>query len=192
MTLRWLAEFAGLAAIYAALVTVCILSLSRLLHMVDNWRAAPLLWVTLFFVFLTQHPFPALQTLDCPVPSATPQLQLFRFWDTVILLREQDRTLIGWLGNRTIAATLMNFLICLLIGLALSRHARKLWIAMGFGGGLTLLMELTQLTGIWGLYPCAYRQFNVDDLLLNFLGVVLGFLLGRWTFFRECRAFPEE
>ena len=179
MTLRWLVEFAGLAIIYAALVTVCILGLCRILHIIDNWRAVPLLWVTLFFVFLTQHPFPALQSLDCPVPSATPQLQLFRFWDTVILLREQDRTLIGWLGNRTIAATLMNFLICLLIGLALSRHSAKPWNAVGFGAVLTLLVELTQLTGIWGLYSCAYRQFNVDDLLLNFLGVVVGFLIGR-------------
>jgi glycopeptide antibiotics resistance protein len=38
---------------------------------------------------------------------------------------------------------------------------------------------VAQLTGIWGLYPCAYRQFNVDDLMLNAIGVVVGFLMAR-------------
>nr|WP_247651311.1 VanZ family protein [Roseovarius autotrophicus] len=157
----------------------------------EIWRAAPLLWVTFFFVFLTQHPFPDLQTLDCPVPSATPQLKLFRFWDTVAVLREQDRTLIGWLGNRTIAATLMNFLICLFIGLALSRHVRRFLIAMLFGATLSLTVELTQLTGIWGLYPCAYRQFNVDDLFMNVLGIIAGFVIGRGILTRKLLPYPE-
>lgn len=191
MTLVWLVEFAGLAAIYAALVSVCILGLSRLLCRTEIWRATPLLWITFFFVFLTQHPFPDLQTLDCPVPSAAPQLQFFRFLDTVAVLREQDRTLISWLGNRTIAATLMNFLICLFIGLALSRHVRRFLIAMLFGTTLPLTVELTQLTGIWGLYPCAYRQFNVDDLFLNVLGIVAGFVIGRGILARKLLPYPE-
>jgi glycopeptide antibiotics resistance protein len=42
-----------------------------------------------------------------------------------------------------------------------------------------LAVELTQLTGIWGLYPCPYRQFDVDDLILNTTGVVIGFALAR-------------
>lgn len=36
------------------------------------------------------------------------------------------------------------------------------------------LIEMTQLTGVWGLYPCAYRVFDVDDLLTNVTGALLG------------------
>lgn len=35
------------------------------------------------------------------------------------------------------------------------------------------MIETTQLTGVWGIYPCAYRVFDVDDLLMNTLGAVL-------------------
>jgi glycopeptide antibiotics resistance protein len=40
--------------------------------------------------------------------------------------------------------------------------------------GLSLAAELSQLTGLWGLYPCSYRKFDVDDLLLNTSGGALG------------------
>lgn len=39
----------------------------------------------------------------------------------------------------------------------------------------SLLIELTQLTGVWGVYGCRYRTFDVDDLIANTLGGVLGF-----------------
>ncbi len=43
--------------------------------------------------------------------------------------------------------------------------------------GCTLAFELTQGTGIFGLYPCPYRHFNIDDLMLNTLGAVVGLLI---------------
>lgn len=42
---------------------------------------------------------------------------------------------------------------------------------------LSLFFELTQLTGLYFIYPRGYRLFDVDDLILNTLGGVLGFLL---------------
>src|SRR5699024_5462085 len=33
---------------------------------------------------------------------------------------------------------------------------------------------LTQVAGVWGLYPCAYRLLDVDDLLANTAGALLG------------------
>ncbi|WP_202638896.1 VanZ family protein [Bailinhaonella thermotolerans] len=36
------------------------------------------------------------------------------------------------------------------------------------------LVETSQLTGLWGLYPCAYRLFDADDLVINTAGAVLG------------------
>jgi hypothetical protein len=40
--------------------------------------------------------------------------------------------------------------------------------------GVSLLIEFTQLTGDWFLYPCAYRLFDVDDLAANTSGALLG------------------
>ncbi|MBD8063601.1 VanZ family protein [Actinomycetaceae bacterium Sa1BUA1] len=52
-------------------------------------------------------------------------------------------------------------------------------VAVAAVGGLatSAVVELTQLTGVWGLYPCAYRVFDVDDLLTNTTGAVLGSVL---------------
>lgn len=54
---------------------------------------------------------------------------------------------------------------------------RGVVVALAVGFGISLVIETTQLTGVWGLYPCAYRVFDVDDLLTNTVGAVLGSLL---------------
>lgn len=177
MTLSWIVEFTGLAMLYAALSTGLVLGTARVLNWVDSWRAAPFLLITLFFLFLSQHPFPIPDQLDCPVPSAEPQVTLFGFWNTFVSLYQDNANTIDWLSNKTVVSTTMNLLLCMAIGAALARHVTRIWIALTIGAGLTLSVELTQLTGIWGLYPCAYRQFNVDDLFLNAVGVVTGFVM---------------
>lgn len=172
-------EFASLALVYgisAAGVVAVVLWLCRYPR---PWAALPFLCCTLTFIFLTQHPFPDPDSLICPVPSATPQLHPLRFLDAFWRLAAQGATPLEYLTNRTLAATAMNFLVCAAIGLTLVRHVKS-WAGIAlFGAALTLSIELTQLTGIWGYYACAYRQFNVDDLLLNILGVLAGAALGR-------------
>jgi hypothetical protein len=51
---------------------------------------------------------------------------------------------------------------------------RGILVALVAGFGLSLLVETTQITGVWGLYPCAYRFFDVGDLMTNTLGAVVG------------------
>ena len=53
---------------------------------------------------------------------------------------------------------------------------RGVVVAAGAGFALSLLIELTQKTGDWHLYSCAYRLFDVDDLIVNTLGAVVGSL----------------
>src|SRR5699024_8376409 len=53
---------------------------------------------------------------------------------------------------------------------------RGIIVATGTGLTASALIELTQLTGLWGLYPCAYRVFDVDDLIINTIGAVPGSL----------------
>lgn len=43
---------------------------------------------------------------------------------------------------------------------------------------LSLFFELTQLSGLYFLYPGSYRIFDVDDLMVNTLGSMIGYLLG--------------
>ena len=54
---------------------------------------------------------------------------------------------------------------------------RGVVVATVLGFAVSLLIEVTQLTGVWGVYPCAYRLFDVDDLLTNTLGAFLGALV---------------
>lgn len=42
---------------------------------------------------------------------------------------------------------------------------------------LSLFFELTQLSGLYGIYPGPYRLFDVDDLMMNTLGGVVGYSL---------------
>lgn len=45
----------------------------------------------------------------------------------------------------------------------------------------SLVVETVQLTGIFGLIPCSYRLADVDDLLTNTVGGVLGALVAPWV-----------
>ncbi len=53
---------------------------------------------------------------------------------------------------------------------------RKFGVSLLISLGVSLFFELTQLSGLYGMYPRAYRLFDVDDLLCNTLGGVLGYL----------------
>jgi len=59
---------------------------------------------------------------------------------------------------------------------------RMLWrrgvlVATLSGLGISLLVEFTQLTGVWGVFPCAYRLFDTADLVTNTLGALIGSVL---------------
>lgn len=89
-------------------------------------------------------------------------------------------TLLGVLGSHYFLQILMNVALFLLVGVMVAAFFKKgaAWGALaGFLTSLTV--ELTQVTGVWGLYDCAYRIFDVDDLFTNTLGALLGAVLWR-------------
>ncbi|TQM06132.1 VanZ family protein [Pseudonocardia kunmingensis] len=51
---------------------------------------------------------------------------------------------------------------------------RSVVVAALVGVAVSVLVELTQYTGNWFLYPCAYRIADVDDLIANGLGALVG------------------
>lgn len=54
---------------------------------------------------------------------------------------------------------------------------RRMLPAVLISLGVSLFFELTQLSGLYGYYPRAYRLFDVDDLLCNTLGGFLGYVV---------------
>ncbi|NUR92617.1 MAG: VanZ family protein [Nonomuraea sp.] len=69
-----------------------------------------------------------------------------------------------------------NLLLFVPLGFFLRyRYGRSLAFSAVLGFAVSLTVEFTQLTGDWGLYPCPYRLFDVDDLLTNTAGTVIGF-----------------
>ncbi|MER6143569.1 VanZ family protein [Streptomyces sparsogenes] len=82
------------------------------------------------------------------------------------------------LQNPAVAGTLFNLLLLLPLGVFLRYHFRRgpaATAALGFGA--SLFFELTQWSGVWGLYACPYRLFDVDDLIVNTSGALLGWVL---------------
>lgn len=51
------------------------------------------------------------------------------------------------------------------------------WGALAVAVACSLSIEVTQGTGLWFIYDCAYRVFDVDDVLANTLGAALGLAL---------------
>jgi uncharacterized RDD family membrane protein YckC len=60
------------------------------------------------------------------------------------------------------------------------------------GFGLSLAFELTQLTGIWGIYAVRYRTFDVDDLIANTAGAALGWALAPLVFLLPARQYHDD
>lgn len=144
------------------------LSLVRL----AGW-AALLLWVVGIWAY-TLLPVPSIDEVRC----TGVQLQPGAF------LGDIGEAIAGGSNpilNRASSQVILNVLLFVPLGVILRLvFGQPWWVAVALGFGASLLVELTQLTGVWGLYPCAYRLFDVDDLLANTIGATLGWL-GAWA-----------
>lgn len=71
-----------------------------------------------------------------------------------------------------------NLLLTVPLGMYLRYFFHRTWrqtLIIGFC--TTLFFETTQLTGDWFIFPAPYRLFDVDDLIVNTAGAMLGFAL---------------
>ncbi len=98
-----------------------------------------------------------------------PQLNPFSFISDIM----QD----GW---KAVFQVLFNVILFLPLGFIAKRLGRLgLGKTLALSVAVTVLIETAQLTGLFGLYPFAYRTFDVDDILFNSLGGVAGWGCGR-------------
>ena len=71
-----------------------------------------------------------------------------------------------------------NVVLFVPFGVILRRYWGRGIIFTTIAGALTsLLIETSQYTGLFGVYPCAYRVADVDDLILNTLGALIGAII---------------
>ena len=88
--------------------------------------------------------------------------------------------LLATLTSNVLLQVVMNVAFFVPLGFFLAyRGRRSLGATALIGLVISLAIELTQGTGLWGLAPCPYRLADVDDLLTNTTGALLGWLIGR-------------
>ncbi|MCP2638447.1 VanZ family protein [Microbacterium sp. HD4P20] len=135
------------------------------------------LWVaTLVYLMAiwtyTLLPLPDPETIRCAGVNLDP----FAFIDD--LRGTTGRPGRGALNDPAVLQLLLNVLLFVPLGFFLRvLGGRGILFALLVGLGVSALVETTQLTGVWWLYPCAYRVFDVDDLLANTVGALLGSVL---------------
>lgn len=83
-----------------------------------------------------------------------------------------------WIADPAVLQLLLNVLLFVPLGFFVRVLGRRGILVAGLVGlGFSVFIETTQLTGVWGLYPCAYRVFDVDDMITNTTGALLGSLI---------------
>ncbi len=114
----------------------------------------------------------------------TPKVQLmpFNFISDIManssLVLTDIHTYLPALKESYIYNVLFNILLFIPLGIYLKYYFRcdyKKTLLISFL--VSLFFELTQLTGLYFIYPRPYRLFDVDDLIMNSLGGSIGYLL---------------
>lgn len=179
MTAGELAGYLGTALAFALGATGFFALLARGLGRSFGWPQAALVASTLFVVALGLHPFPDIDSLDCRDGGVRKLLRPFDYWQYYVQFWEDGYLLRDWLSSPAIMAPLMNIVLFVPIGLALGLLTRSWGVAALYAVGVTLFIELSQVSALYGIYPCPYRHFEVDDLTHNTAGILLGFWLMR-------------
>jgi glycopeptide antibiotics resistance protein len=173
----------GLIGFFALWATVLIPQLIILHAKHGRVRLRPVLTMAAVLLYASM----ALAVTFLPVPgpgvrrlSQTVQLHPFE-WITDIHteLLKHGLPMADWFTTQTFQQATMNVLLFVPLGF----FARTLWkrgligtTLIGFGA--SLLIEITQLTANFGTAPYVYRIFDVDDLLNNTGGAMLGWIAG--------------
>ncbi len=143
--------------------------------------------VFLFIFYITTAYYlvimPLPESRDAVVAGARiPNLELFRFVRRIaaqIGFSMTDPS--SWVATLMIPdvyEALFNVFLTVPFGIFMKYFfGCRWWQALVSGLALSLFFETSQLTGLWGWYAHPYRLFDVDDLLINTTGAMLGFWL---------------
>ncbi|SFM81733.1 RDD family protein [Pseudonocardia ammonioxydans] len=127
----------------------------------------------------TLLPLPQVDAAFCAGRSVADVLQTrpFQFVDDIarIASRQEATGMRAALANGAVQQVVLNVVLFAPLGWLLrGPFRRSLAVTVAAGFAVSLLVELTQYTGNWFLFPCAYRVADVDDLIANTAGALLG------------------
>lgn len=92
------------------------------------------------------------------------------------------------LRSPAVYTVLFNVVLTMPLGVFVGLiYKARWWQATLAGLGVSLFFELTQLSGLYGIYDHPYRQFDVNDLITNTAGALLGF----WCYLPMRRLLPD-
>src|SRR5699024_5101530 len=133
------------------------------------WLAAAIYAMALWTYTLL--PIPSADEVTC----AAVQLRPFQFVADIFSF--DTGSVRALMTNPAVLQVVLNVVLFAPLGWFVRQLAgRGVIVATLTGLAASALIEVTQITGIWGLYPCAYRVFDVDDLMMNTFGAILGSL----------------
>lgn len=78
------------------------------------------------------------------------------------------------LSNAALRQMLLTVLLFVPLGMLVRRGRLGIVATVAIGLGVATFVELTQLTGTFGLAACQYRLLDVDDVLLGGVGALVG------------------
>ncbi len=94
---------------------------------------------------------------------------------------DQPATYLSILSEPTFLQIVFNMVLMMPFGMFLSYYFRTRWVVcILLSFGISLFFEITQITGIYGYFDYPYRVFDVDDLIINTLGGIIGFQIAGW------------
>lgn len=130
--------------------------------------------------FLVILPLPSIEEVE-NLTTPTTQLMPFHFLKDILNIPFNWKDVSSYLNiikNPTFYVSAFNILLTIPFGIYLRYYFDCKWYKAFFLGFLlSLFFELTQLSGLYGIYPRPYRLFEVDDLILNTFGTMIGFLI---------------
>lgn len=113
---------------------------------------------------------------DIPRLSQTMQLVPFHFINEIS--QRHFSSIVSFIKCPQVYQAFFNLLLTLPLGVYLKYYFQKKWYhALLYGFLFSLSFELLQLTGLLGFYKYPYRLFDVDDLIVNTLGTICGFII---------------
>ncbi|MGM0301784.1 hypothetical protein IGI66_001383 [Enterococcus sp. AZ048] len=142
--------------------------------------------------YLVILPLPSIDTV-AQMTGPRYELHLFQSWynfmNQTVLQINQPSTYLPAMKQSVFLEPVFNIILLFPFGVY-CRYYFKLsfWKTIFASFCLSLFFELTQLSGLYFIYPRPYRLFDVNDLLHNTIGGTLGFICAPlFTFFLPTR-----
>lgn len=167
-----------------------ILTIPFLIYQYNKYGAIPAIKSIVFYslilyiinaYFLVILPLPSISEVS-NLTKPTYQLIPFNFIDTIIKSTNINfnniDSIIKAIKQPSVYITIFNLFLTLPFGFYIKYYFDKKWYQVIFYTFiLSLFFELTQLSGLYGIYPRPYRIFDVDDLIVNTIGGFIGCII---------------